>query len=98
MSIQTDLFGASTTPDNPLLGISVRLPDVCSKCGESVAVIGPGKAQHKASLNCNSCGYFRGWISAESYSFIATITNKFGAPTTPILIRRGSSARNPEQT
>jgi hypothetical protein len=87
---QADLFGAPTAPPgNPLLGLSVRLPDTCSKCGESVAVIGPGKAQHKASVSCKSCGFFRGWISFESYNFIAAITCKFGAPTTPILIRRG---------
>ncbi len=90
---QGDFFGApKPPPNNLLLGLSVRLPDVCSECGEVVALIGAGKGPHKASLSCNSCGHFRGWISAESYNFIAEIINKFGgAPTTPILIRRGPS-------
>ena len=95
---QLDLFGATVAaaPEltEPLLGISVRLPDLC-KCGDAIAVIGPGKGMHRASLACNSCGFFRGWISFESYNFITAIINKFGAPTTPILIRRRSEQAPP---
>jgi hypothetical protein len=94
---QLDIFGATAAaPTNDqLLGVLVRLPDACGKCGGDVAVIGAGKGVHKASIACNSCGYFRGWVSYESYKFIAEITNKFGAPTTPILIRRRSERAPP---
>jgi hypothetical protein len=88
---QFDMFAATLAAPttDPLLGILVQLPDACGKCGDSVAVIGPGKGMHKASLSCNSCGFFRGWVSHAPYDFLAAITSKFGAPTTPIIIRRG---------
>jgi hypothetical protein len=96
---QLHLFGATVAaaPEltEPLLGISVRLPDVCAKCGDSVAVIGAGKGMHKASLSCKACGHFRGWVSRASYDFLTAITNKFGAPTTPIVIRRGQHGAAP---
>jgi len=65
-ALQGDFFGApAPPPENPLLGLSVRLPDVCGKCNDTLAVIGAGAGPHKASLGCNSCGHFRGWISAD---------------------------------
>ena len=92
---QLDLFGATVAAaSEPLLGISVRLPDVC-KCGDAIAVIGPGKGVHRASLGCSSCGLFRGWMSHASHDFLTAITNKFGAPTSPIIIRRGRHGAAP---
>jgi hypothetical protein len=86
---QTDLFGPQ--PDQLIVGIAVQLPDRCIKCGGAVAVIGPGKAPHKASLHCQTCDHHRGWVSRISYDFIANTVATFGRPDEPILVRRGSS-------
>ena len=40
---------------NPLLGLSVKLPDTRSKCGDLVAIVGPGEPPQCASLLCRSC-------------------------------------------
>ena len=92
MNDQLNMFiatAAGARATDPPLGILVQLPDACGKCAAGVAVIGPGKGMHKASLACNSCGFFRGWVSRASYDFITALTSKFGAPTSPIIIRRG---------
>ena len=54
---------------NRLVGIDVRLPDVCRHCGSALAVIGPSRPPHRASMNCKSCGSFRGWVSNISFDF-----------------------------
>jgi hypothetical protein len=91
---QLDLFGLPTSAD-PLLGLAVKLPNTCSKCADLVAIIGPGKPPHSASLLCRSCGLHRGWISRANYTFLNEIINKFGAPTEPIVFRNRST--RPEQ-
>ena len=91
---QLDLFGTAA-PADPLLGLAVKLPDTCSKCGDLVAIVGPGKPPHCASLLCRSCGLHRGWISRANYTFLNEIINKFGAPTEPIVFRTRST--KPEQ-
>ncbi len=90
MSNQLALFDAPKTPTDRLSGIQVKLPDNCGKCRDTVAIIGPGRGPHRAELLCHSCGSHRGWLSHTTYAFIADIANKFGCPTTPIVIRRGS--------
>ena len=91
---QLDLFGPPPSAD-PLLGLAVKLPNTCSKCADLVAIIGPGKPPHSASLLCRSCGLHRGWISRANYTFLTEIINKFGAPTEPIVFRNRST--RPEQ-
>jgi hypothetical protein len=92
--VQLDLFDA-VAPADPLSGHAVRLPDTCSKCGHLVAIVGPGKAPHAASLLCRACGLHRGWISRANHTFLNEIINKFGAPTEPIVFRNQSA--KPEQ-
>jgi hypothetical protein len=90
---QLDLL-RRTASANPLLGLAVKLPDTCGKCGHLVAIIGPGKPPHFASLLCRSCGMDRGSLSRATYTFLNEIINKFGAPTEPIVFRNRST--NPE--
>jgi hypothetical protein len=71
-----------------LNGLIVALPDSCSRCGGHVAEIGPGAGPHKASLRCAACETHRGWISGNSYAFLAEFVRNFGRPTEPIAIRR----------
>jgi hypothetical protein len=82
--LQTDLFGTA----DPLIGLEVELPNKCT-CGSNVALIGAGKAMHKASLHCR-CGKHRGWLSNASYNFVRKIVETLGRPQQPIAIHRGS--------
>jgi hypothetical protein len=91
---QLDLFGPPTSAD-PLLGLAVKLPNTCSKCADLVAIIGPGKPPHSASLLCRSCGLHRGWVSRANYTFLNEVINEFGAPSEPIVLRTRST--KPEQ-
>ena len=94
LTTQLELFETATLPD-PLSGLTVKLPDTCGNCGGVVAIVGPGKPPHSASLLCRSCGLHRGWISRANYNFLCEITNKFGAPTEPIVFR--SRSTKPEE-
>jgi hypothetical protein len=91
---QLDLFGPPISAD-PLLGLAVKLPTTCSKCADLVAIIGPGKPPHSASLLCRSCGLHRSWVSRANYTFLNEVINKSGAPSEPILLRTRST--KPEQ-
>jgi hypothetical protein len=83
---QLDFFGAAA-PADPLFGVAVKLRDSCGKCADLVAIIGPGKAPHFASLLCRLCGLHRGWLSRANYTFLNEVINKFGAPSEPIVFR-----------
>jgi hypothetical protein len=84
---QPDLFGA-TAPSTGIVGLIVVPPSRCPSCSSPNATIGSSAGPHAARLTCIGCGRHRGWLSAESFGFIAEIANKFGRPTTPIVIRR----------
>jgi hypothetical protein len=94
-----DLFEAtapSSTPTfvplpNTLIGITVKLPDACKPCGSHLALIGTAPVPHRASLHCQKCRIFRGWVSSEAFRFVTKIVEQFGRPTEPILIHRGKS-------
>jgi hypothetical protein len=75
---------------NSAHGLSVELPTVCPTCSAVLATIGEGREPHKASLRCTSCNAFRGHMSIVTWSFIANLAGRFGAPTEPIKIRRSS--------
>ena len=87
----TETFAPLGKIVNPLVGIDVRLPDSCKHCGSQLAVIGPSRPPHRASMNCKSCASFRGWVSNVSFDFISKVVEQFGQPTEPILIHRGKS-------
>jgi hypothetical protein len=88
---QRDLFKCvPEPPSHPLIGLEVRLPDACPKCGAVIALVGTGKGPHQAVLHCRGCSFHRGWVSHTSFDFLNTVVCKFGRPTAPILIRRGN--------
>jgi hypothetical protein len=87
---QPDLFGV-TVPSTGILGLIVVPPSRCPSCSSPNATLGWSAGPHAARLTCTGCGRHRGWLSAESFGFIAEIANKFGRPTTPIVIRRHQS-------
>jgi hypothetical protein len=84
------------------MGLHVRLPTSCPRCGVIVAFISAGSGPHCASLLCVSCRAFRGWVAHATYDFIIKIIDKFGRPIAPITIRRvertiNSGSRQPER-
>jgi len=84
---QSDLSGAPPASPDQLHGLLAQLPRPC-RCGGELAVIGPGKGPHAASLHCCECETHRGWIGHQTYKFLTGTLNQFGRPTEPIILRR----------
>jgi hypothetical protein len=59
-------------------------------CGSNIATIHIGRGPHAAELRCADCGAHRGWMPQEAHAFIKKTAEKFGAPTTPIILRDNS--------
>jgi hypothetical protein len=72
---------------DPLAGLAVKLEHDRCKCGGDIAIIGDGKAMHRASLSCRSCGRFRGWLSRHTADWIEAVINLHGRPDKPITMR-----------
>jgi hypothetical protein len=82
---QLDLFEQGSVSPGVLLGLPVRLPDLCH-CGSTLAAIESGRGPHIAGLRC-ACGQHRGWLSRASHKFLTETVRRFGRPTQPIRIR-----------
>src|SRR5262245_44366541 len=72
--------------DNSLVGLAVEMAIPCPRCRGTRATIGAGKAMHTAGLMC-ACNRHLGWVSKQSYDFIAETVRLFGRPTEAIEIR-----------
>jgi hypothetical protein len=89
MSVQLDMF-----KHNPLLGQHVKLDRPIDRerpCHGNICSIGPGKAPHAGELLCAQCGRHRGWLSKATAGWIESVVSRFGAPTSPIVVRRAHS-------
>jgi hypothetical protein len=77
-----------------LFGLRVRLEhsglEPC--CSASIAVIETCSGPEFAKLTCETCGRNRGWLSKPTAMWLTAVINKFGAPTTPIVLRRGHTS------
>jgi hypothetical protein len=74
----------------PPIGTRVRLDrsvDRVRPCCDNIAVIDHGRGLHAAALRCVRCHRHRGWLPHEAFAFISNITQKFGAPDAPIILR-----------
>jgi hypothetical protein len=81
----TDLFGNLT-----LIGLQVRLDRPVDRerpCCKNICTIGPARGSHAGELHCTGCGQHRGWLSKPTAQWIAHVVTRFGAPTTPIVVR-----------
>jgi hypothetical protein len=90
MSTQPDMFGADNT-GGKLVGLRVKMDrpvDKQTPCCRNICVIRPGKGPHAGELVCNDCGQHRGWLSKSTAQWIASVATRFGAPTTPIVVRK----------
>jgi len=54
--------------------------------------IGAGRGPHAGELVCANCGQHRGWLSKSTARWIETVVSRFGAPTTPIAVRKNEEA------
>jgi hypothetical protein len=79
------------TPASPLMGFKVRLDRPVDRehpCCRNICIIGPAKGPHAGELHCADCGQHRGWLSRSTAQWIEHIATRFGAPTTPIVVRK----------
>jgi hypothetical protein len=76
----TQLTGLKFKLDRPV--------DKERRCCRNVCVIDPGKGPHAGALRCADCGQHRGWLSKATAQWIEHVVTRFGAPTTPIIVRK----------
>jgi hypothetical protein len=92
---QLDFFESSSPPSSappptsPIIGLRIQLPQPCPSCGNSVGIIGSSAGPHANRVSCAACGAFCRWLAHREARFIAAISQKFGAPSSPIVIRGG---------
>ena len=73
-----------------LIGLKIRLDRPLDRerpCCRNICTIGVGRAPHAGELTCSDCGQRRGQISQSTAQWIETVVTRFGAPTTPIIVR-----------
>jgi hypothetical protein len=77
-----DLFG------NPITSaLRVRLDQPLKTCCRNVAIVAPGKGPHAAELRCAGCDAHRGWLRREALDFLTDLSQRFGAPAEPMILR-----------
>jgi hypothetical protein len=72
--------------EKSLIGLEVRLARACA-CGKDVATVCSGKGPHYAELRCAKCGAHRMWLRGDAFLFLTDVCQRFGRPTTPVVIR-----------
>jgi hypothetical protein len=88
---QLDLFNA---PEETLVGLRIKLDrpvDRDRRCCRNICTIGPSKEPYAGELICSDCGQHRGWLSKSTAHWIESVFTRFGAPTTPIVVRTSSN-------
>jgi hypothetical protein len=89
MTAQLDMF--SEPSSTGLIGLKVKLDRPVDRerpCCNNVCIISAGKGPHAGELHCADCGQHRGWLSKSTAHWIAHVATCFGAPTTPIIVRK----------
>jgi hypothetical protein len=89
----TDLFGNPT-----LIGLKVKLDRPVDRerpCCLNICTIGPARGPHVGELICADCGQDRGWLSQTIAQWIEDVVTRFGAPATPIVMRKSHSYEEP---
>ena len=81
-----DLFHNPT-----LIGLKVKLDRPVDRerpCCLNICTIGAARGPHAGELICAGCGQHRGWLSKTTAQWIEHVATFFGAPTTPIVVRK----------
>jgi hypothetical protein len=87
MTTQHDMFSAAPTDGS----LKIRLDRPIDRerpCCRNVCIIKAGKGPHAGALHCADCGQHRGWLSKSTAQWIEHVVTRFGAPTTPIVVRK----------
>ena len=74
----------------PPVGLRLKLDrtvDRIRPCHDNIATVDHGRAHHAAGLRCSKCGRHRGWLPREGFQFLTDLTQRFGAPTEPVVLR-----------
>jgi hypothetical protein len=93
--VNTDLFSEPT-----LVGLKVRLArpvDIENPCCENICTILPGQGPHAGELVCTDCHRHRGWLSKTTADWLMGVVSKFGAPDSPIVVRRARTYKEHER-
>jgi hypothetical protein len=93
---QLEMFNA---PHPGIVGLQIKLNRPVDRerpCCRNVCIIGAGKGPHAGVLHCADCGQPRGWLSKTTAAWIESVVTRFGAPTTPIIVRTSSSYQEEE--
>jgi hypothetical protein len=78
-------------PAAPLIGLRVKVDrpvDRDQPCCRNICSISHGEGPHAGELICADCGQHRGWLSTSTAHWIEQVISRFGAPTTPIVVRQ----------
>jgi hypothetical protein len=73
------------------IGLRIKLDRPIDRerpCCKNICIIAAGKGPHAGELNCADCGRHRGWLSKSTARWIKHVATRFGAPATPILVRK----------
>jgi hypothetical protein len=84
--MNVDLFDSPT-----VVGLKVKLDRPVDRerpCCLNICTIGPARGPHAGELVCAGCDQHRGWLSKTTAAWIESIVKRFGAPTTPIVVRQ----------
>jgi hypothetical protein len=90
MTEQRDMFDAPQRRDG-IIGLQIKLNRPIDRerpCCRNICIIGPGKGPHAGVLHCADCGQPRGWLSQTTAQWIESVVTRFGAPTSPIIVRK----------
>jgi len=76
---------------NRVIGLKIKLDRPVDRerpCCRNICSIDAGKGLHVGELRCIDCGRRRGWLSKPTAQWIEHIVTRFGAPATPIVVRK----------
>jgi hypothetical protein len=74
-----------------IIGLKIRMDRPVDRerpCCRNICMISAAKLPHAGALNCVDCGQQRGWLSNSTAQWIERVMARFGAPTTPIIVRK----------
>jgi hypothetical protein len=71
-----------------IVGFKVQLDRDIRPCCNNICTIGASKGPHAAGLRCDDCNQDRCWLSKSTAQWIEHVVTRFGAPTTPIVVRK----------
>jgi hypothetical protein len=77
---------------NSLIGLKIKLDRPADRerpcCRNVCCIIDAGKSLHAGAFQCADCGQRRGWLSKPTAQWIEQVVTRFGAPSTPIVVRK----------